>query len=391
MLLRLLSVSLFGLLTALLAGCALLDGGGGAPPVEQPTALGALPAGALSARIAWRAGAGQVSQKDYFGLRLALDERHLYAADNAGRVTALDPATGRAAWQAETQPRVAAGVGLAGVAVLTGTLDGEVVAVSKEGGMPLWRVGVSSEVLVAPVGDDETAVVRTGDGRLHGLALADGQRRWVFDRAVPTLSLRGVSRPLVADGRVYAGLDTGKLVALDLASGRLLWEESVNAPSGRSEIERLVDLDTDPVLAEGVLYAASAGGQLAALDATTGKPRWRHSLRGQGGVAVDGERVFATDGDGRVLALDRATGAVLWQQEALKHRQLTVPAVQGGLVVVGDLEGYVHWLSPEDGSLRGRLSAGRSALVVAPLAAGSRLYVLGRAGDITAIDLPGAG
>ncbi|MGH8454159.1 MAG: outer membrane protein assembly factor BamB [Nevskiales bacterium] len=376
---------------AMLAGCSVFGGGSTSAPTEQPAVLAALPAGAVSARVLWRAGAGQAPKKDYYGLRLALDERHLYAADGAGRVSAFDPNTGRATWQARTQPRLAAGVGVAGDKVLVGTLDGEVIALGTDSGSPQWRAGVSSEVLTAPLGDGETVVVRTGDGRLYGFAAVDGQRLWTFDRAVPTLSLRGISQPVVADGRVYAGLDTGKLIALDLSSGRLLWEESVSAPSGRSEIERLVDLDADPVLADDVLYAVSYGGQLVALDAASGKLKWRQALGSYSGLAVEGDRVYVTDREGRVSALDRASGAVLWQQDGLKHRQLTRPVIHGGLVAIGDFEGYLHWLSPEDGSLRGRLSAGRSALVASPLVVGGRLYVLGRAGDITAIELPGSG
>jgi outer membrane protein assembly factor BamB len=381
---------LTGFAAALLAGCSVF-GGGSEEPVEKPAELPSLPASALKARVLWRASAGQAPKKDYYGLRLALDERHLYAADGEGRISAFDPGTGRSAWRAQTQPRLAAGVGVSGSAVLAGTLDGEVIAVSADKGVPLWRAGVSSEVLTAPLGDADTVVVRTGDGRLYGLAAADGQRRWAFERSAPTLSLRGISQPVVADGRVYAGLDTGKLVALDLASGQLLWEESVSAPSGRSEIERLVDLDADPVLADGSLYAVSYGGQLIALDAASGKLRWRQALSSYSGLAVDGERVYASDRDGRVWALNRSSGTVLWQQEGLKHRQLTRPVVHDGLVAVGDFEGYVHWLSPEDGSLRGRLDAARSALVAPPLVSGSRLYLLGREGDIAAVELPGSG
>jgi outer membrane protein assembly factor BamB len=374
----------------LLAGCSIF-GGGSSEPVEVPAELAALPAGAVQGRVLWRGSAGSFPKKDFYGLRLALDGQRLYAADAEGRVTAFEPGSGRVLWRAETRPRLAAGAGVSGSAVLVGALDGEVIAISAEDGRALWRSGVSSEVLAPPAGDGDTVVVRTGDGRLYGLAVADGQRHWTFDRAVPTLSLRGVSQPVVAEGRVYAGLDTGKLVALELDSGRVLWEEAVSTPGGRSELERLVDLDADPVLADGVLYAVSYGGQVVALDAATGKLKWRQDLASYSGLAVTDNRVFASDREGRLWALDRDNGAVLWQQDGLKHRRLTRPVAHGGLVAVGDFEGYVHWLSPEDGSLRGRLKTGRSALVAPPLVSGDRLYVLGREGDITAVALPGAG
>ncbi len=378
------------LLACLLAGCSIF-GGDTKEALEKPTALAALPADAVKARVLWRVGAGEISKKDYYGLQLAVDQSYLYAADTTGRVTAFDLGSGKAVWRAQTQPRLAAGVGLSESAALVGTLNGEVIAVSRENGSVLWRTGVSSEVLTPPVGDAQTVVVRTGDGRLYGLSASDGQRSWAFDRAVPTLSLRGISQPIVADDRVYAGLDSGRLVALDLGSGELLWEEVVSAPTGRSEIDRLVDLDADPVLVGDTLYAVSYGGQVVALDTNSGNLRWRQELKSHSGLAVDDERVYATDRNGRVVALDRSSGAVLWQQDGLKYRQLTRPVVHGGFVAVGDFEGYVHWLSLEDGAIRGRISAGRSALVASPQSDGNRLYILGRAGDITAIELAGSG
>ena len=357
-------------LVALGAGCSMFEGK--SDPVEQPTELAKLSAGRLTAEVLWRAGAGEAPKKDFYGLRLAQDDSYLYAADGSGRVTAFNPADGRSAWQAQTQPRVVAGVGLTDSAVLVGTLDGEVIALSRNGGEALWRAGISSEVLAAPAGDGDIVVVRAGDGRIYGLAAADGQRRWALDRDVPTLSLRGSSQPVVAGDRVYAGLDTGKLVALELSSGRILWEEAVSTPRGRSEVERLVDVDADPVVADDAVYAVSYGGEVVSLESATGRLNWRQNLSSNSGLALDQERLYASDRDGRVWALDRRSGAVLWTQDALKHRRLTRPVLHGGYVAVGDLEGYVHWLSPEDGALRGRLNAGRSALVAPPPGVGWR-------------------
>lgn len=373
-----------------LTGCSVFGGDSKKDPTEEPAQLVNLPGNAVKARVLWRAGSGQVSKKDFYGLRLAHNGQFLFAADNAGRVTAFDPSTGRSAWQSQTQPRLAAGVGLAGERVVVGTFDGEVIALDSVAGTVLWRTGVSSEVLAPPNGGADTIVARTGDGRLYGLASADGQRRWAYDSAAPTLSLRGNSQPVIADGRVYVGMDNGKLICLSLESGQLLWEETISAPTGRSEIDRLVDMDAEPVLFDEVLYAISYGGQLAALDASTGRSKWRHSLGSNSGLVVDEGRVYVSDRDGRVTALDRLSGAVLWQQEGLRHRQLTRPVVHAGMVAVGDFEGYVHWLSLEDGSLRGRVSAGRSALVSAPIVSDGVLYVLGRAGDIAAVALSGS-
>lgn len=356
--------------------------------VEQPAKLTDIDSPSVTPRKAWHTSAGALPRKDYYSLQLALDDHAVYAADGQGRVSAFDAATGKREWQLDTKSRLVSGPGVSGAALVLGTLDGEVITIDRAKATPLWRAGVSSEVLAVPEGDDDEVIVtRGGDGRLFGLAAQDGQRLWTFDRAVPTLSLRGTSRPLVHDGQIFVGLDSGKVVSLDLATGKLRWETTVSQPGGRSEVERLVDLDADLVLDGDTLYAVSYGGQIAALNATTGETRWKHELSSYSGLAIDSNHLYATDREGRVWAFDRQSGATAWKQEALKYRRLTRPAIQNGYVVVGDFQGYLHWLAPADGKLAGRLRVSSNSLYAPPEVSGGLLYQLDRSGGITAVNI----
>ena len=369
---------------AVLSACSSF---GSKEPVEKPTPLTSLGGDKISTHRAWSASLGALPKKDYSGLQPAFAGKTLYAASSEGQVWALDAATGRKQWSADTKQRLISGPTVIGSFLALGTLDGEVIALKRDSGNTLWRTGVSSEVLAAPAGNESVVVARTGDGWLFGLAASDGKRLWSFERAAPTLTLRGVSRPLVADERVYVGLDTGKVAALALESGNLLWEQTVGEPAGRSEVERLVDVDADMILSGNKLYAVSYAGQLTALDASSGEVLWKHALASYSGFVLDGDRLYASDRDGRVSALESATGGVIWQQDALKFRRLTRPAVQDGYVVVGDLEGYVHWLSPKDGALKGRMKISGDPLTLAPQVVGGRLYVRDHDGGLSAIDL----
>jgi outer membrane protein assembly factor BamB len=382
---RLFWFSVPALALAWLAGCSSLDK---KEPVEEPAKLSSLGRDSIPTRRVWSASLGKLPKKDYSGLQPAFEGKAMYAASSEGEVWALDAATGRKLWSATVKQRLISGPTVIGSFLALGTLDGEVIALKRENGDTLWRTAVSSEVLAAPAGNDEVVVARAGDGWLFGLAAGDGQRLWSFERAAPTLTLRGVSRPLVSDGRVYVGLDTGKVAALALDSGNLLWEQTVGQPGGRSEVERLVDVDADLVLSGNTLYAVSYAGQLMALDASSGEILWKHELASYSGFVLEGDRLYASDREGRVTALDPANGDVIWHQDALKFRRLTRPAVQNGNVVVGDLEGYVHWLSTKDGALIGRMKISSDPLTLAPQVVGNRLYVRDHDGGISAIDLP---
>lgn len=369
----------------LLAAAALAAGCSGKGKVREPAKLERIATPEVQADSAWNRSAGKGSGGRFAALRLALEPDALFAADSAGRVYAFDPKTGERLWESETKARVSAGPGVSGDLVLVGTLDAEVIALSRADGREKWRSRVSSEVLAAPVGNGDLVVVRTVDGRVSGLAAASGERRWTMDRSVPSLTLRGLSVPLIVDNRVYVGFDNGRLAALNLADGAVAWEQVVAAPAGRSELERLTDVDARLLEDGNTLFAASFGGEVAALDVESGQVRWRRSIKSYTGFAKLGNRIVVTDEAGVVWALDAETGAAAWKQEGLLNRRLSAPAAFGEFIAVGDLEGYVHWLHPQDGRIVGRSRAGRDPIRAAPVAGEELLYVLSSEGRITAL------
>jgi outer membrane protein assembly factor BamB len=239
--------------------------------------------------------------------------------------------------------------------------------------------------LAAPRAAGGTVVARTVDGRVYGLDVLDGHRLWSYQSTVPVLTLRGNSAPLLEQGLAVVGLESGKAVALSASDGKVRWEQAIGVSRGRSELERMVDIDANPVSYQGVLYLASFQGRVAALDPDTGNPLWGRDISSYAGLAVDDGHVYVTDDHSEVWALDRLTGASVWKQDGLRGRALTAPAVQGASVLVGDFEGYVHWLSREDGQLQARWRLDSDGIQVGPLVVDDTAYVYGRSGRLASL------
>lgn len=367
-------------LPVLLAGCALSS------TTREPAELTTIEAPAFKPRVAWHKSPGDGGREMHTQLRLALEPDVLVTADVDGDVYALEPGSGRVLWHADTDARIVSGPTVSGTLVLLGTMDAEVIALKRADGALLWRVTVSSEVLAPPVSDGRVVVARCGDGKMFGLDADSGARLWNFDRAQPQLTLRGQSAPLIQGDTVYVGLDNGRAAALRLETGEPLWEQIVAAPEGRNDLDRIVDIDADPLsLADG-LYAVSFGGELAAIGLTEGRVAWRRPIKSYSGVALSGEVLAVSDEAGVVWALDAQTGAAAWKQEALKYRKLSPPATVGGYIVVGDYEGYLHWLSPKDGRIVARVHALDDAVAAAPIEHDGRLYALAVDGGIAVVD-----
>ncbi len=337
----------------------------------------------------WSRDLGEGSAKAGLRLRPAFGDGRIYASDIEGGVYALDAASGRELWRAEIGEAVGSGAGFGGGVVAVGGLDGAIVALDAESGNELWRTEVPSEVIAAPAVEDGIVVVRAHDGRVFGFAANDGARRWVFDRGVPLLALRGNSAPMISAGTVYVGYDNGKAVALDLKSGSLKWEQAVAQSEGRTELERLVDIDGEIGGSNGEIFAVTYRGQVGALATDTGRQGWSREMSAFGGLTLSGENLYVSDQDGSVWALDARSGASLWQQDALAHRWLSTPVFAGGHVVVGDFEGYVHVLSAEDGSIAARTRVGDDPIRAAPLAVGDTVYVANSDGTLAAIRVGG--
>lgn len=279
-------------------------------------------------------------------------------------------------------------IGAAADAIVLGTAGGEVVALDRASGDERWRTFIASEVLAPPQVAERIVVVRSGDGHVYGFDLASGNRLWSYDRPVPALSLHGTSAPLVTAGKVIVGFDSGHLVALDLASGKALWETRIAIPKGRTDLDRMVDIDSSPIVSGDAIYVATYQGQVAAVALDSGEPLWTRDISSSAGLAVDERHVYVTDQESHVWALDRQTGTSIWKQDALTARQVTQPAVLGAYVVVADLEGYLHWLASDDGHFVARVQVGNKRIIAPPRTFGERVVVYGSTGRLAALGLP---
>lgn len=316
----------------------------------------------------------------------AFDGDVVYTLGESRRqVFAHSLADGKRVWSVKLKQTVTGGVGAGDGLVVVGTSNGEVIALSAEDGKERWHASVDSEVLAAPAAQDGIVVVATGDGHLYGLDAADGARKWSVERDVPTLSLRGGSAPLTTPSLAVHGFADGHLVAVDLHTGREAWDTPIVQPRGRTELERMIDADCQPALVDGAVFAGAYQGRVSGVDIATGTAGWARELSCDSALAVDTFNVYAADTDDTVIALDQRSGVERWRQEALKGRHLTAPAAIGRYVAVADVEGYVHWLNGEDGTVVGRTRPTKDAFLVAPtvrdgvvwfLSEGGRLYAL---------------
>ena len=250
-----------------------------------------------------------------------------------------------------------------------------------------WSQRVTSELMVAPVIAGDVIVVRSNDGRVHGLAASDGKLLWQFDRGTPLISLRGNGPPLIANGRAYIGYDNARVVALNVADGSLLWEQTISRSDGRTELERMNDIDGELQLIDDALFVVTYRGQVTALATDTGRPLWGRDLSSYSGLSTAEDLLYAVDDEGVLWAVDRRSGTSMWRQEALSHRWLTTPVVMGDYLVAGDIEGYVHWLKRTDGSTAARFRVSKKPIRSTPLVVGNRVYAASVDGKLAAYEL----
>jgi len=372
----------------LLTGCSTLSswfGGiiGGEDNTEPPTPLGEFePSVHLDKRWSTDIGVGYDGQ--FINLQPAISGDRLFVADRNGRVMALEADSGKPAWSTRTDAAIAAGPGAGEGLVVVGTSDAEVIALNAGDGGVRWKVEVSSEVLSVPRIDLDKVIVQTADGSLAALDGADGRQLWINDRTVPVLTLRGTSSPAVQLGVVVAGFSNGKLAAFSAEKGFLAWEKSIAIPKGRSELERIVDIDGNPVIAGGAVFVSTFQGRVAMLDLKSGNVVWERDMSSSAGLGVDFSQVYITDDKSHVWALSRNTGASAWKFEGLAWRGLTAPQPFGDYVAVGDAEGYLHLLSRYDGHLAGRIEVDSAGIRARPLAVDGVLYVYGNSGKLVA-------
>lgn len=338
----------------------------------------------LTTRELWSTRIGDGIGRQRTQLRPEIADGVIYAADYKGLLVALDAATGAKRWEVKTELPFSGGPGVQGDQLYLGTQEGEVRAFDASTGAERWVAQVSSEVLAAPRAQEGIVVVRSIDGRVFGLDVENGRRIWIYDHAVPLLTLRGNSRPLIRAGVVYIGYDGGEVVALRLQDGSLIWEQPVVSTEGRSELERLADIDGQLVYVASDLLVSSYKNRLASLAADSGRLLWFKDIASATGVAIDRVNLAISDRDDNVWLLDRRNGSTLWKQDRLTNRALTRPAFLGNFVVVGDYDGYLHWIDVESGQFAARDHVGGDGFVSAPLVSGNVLYVLTRDGRMSA-------
>lgn len=339
----------------------------------------------LAVHKLWSSDVGGGGEKLRLALDLAEDSGTLYAASRDGEVVAIDPANGRKIWKTKTKVDLSAGPGAGAGLVAVGTNGGRLLALDAATGKERWSIQLSGEVLAPPLIAGDTVVIRTVDGRLHARAAADGKERWMVEDLVPRLTLRGTSPPVLAEDSVVCGFDSGKVMSVGLGDGATRWQAQVSSPRGRTELERLADVDAAVRVSGADVYAVGYQGRVAMISLDSGQIWWARDLSSYRSLALDGDQLYVATSDGDVVALARRDGSVAWQQQALKRRGLGAPAVtDSGIVVVGDFDGYLHFMDRGSGKFVARERMSHKRISFAPLVIGDRLIVIDDGGDISA-------
>ncbi len=319
-----------------------------APLVEfEPTA---------AIKLAWSAQLNPDTKRRGFSLSPVVFEGKVIATEATGRVSAYDAASGKLQWEKLLDQTISAGAGAGQGLVVVGLESGEIVALDVANGSEKFRAPLSSELLSAPQISGGKIVLCTSDGKVSAFDAGSGQRIWSAANNIPALTLRGAGRPIIVGERVVVGFSNGHVAVFNVSNGKRLWETTVAVPKGRSEIERLVDIDATPRVFDGTIYAAGYQGQVAALALETGQTLWTRDTSTYVDMTLDAARVYLAAADGQIWALDRKTGASLWRQEQLRGRLLSAPVLVGSLLALGDYQGYVHWLNASDGKFAARSS-----------------------------------
>ncbi|EIJ44265.1 Beta-barrel assembly machine subunit BamB [Beggiatoa alba B18LD] len=325
--------------------------------------------------LVWSTSVGGGADDAYLKLQPAVHEQQVFAASPKGYVYAFDVKTGQERWEKRLDMVISGGVGVNHDNLFIASNEGDVVALAQNDGAEKWRISLNSEVLSTPQADDTLVVIRTVDGKVYGLSSQNGTTMWMQERAVPVLSLRGNSNPILLPQTVLVGFDNGKLAALETNTGKTMWETAVAIPQGRSELERMVDIDADPKLLNDTIYAVSYQGRSAAINLSNGQVLWQREVPSYAGIGIDEKAVYISDQRSHVWALDRHTGASLWKQEKLQARSLTAPVSIGDYVVVGDVEGYLHYLRRDDGQFVARYKTSSTRILTPPLVVDKQLIV----------------
>jgi len=371
----------FGLAALLLtAGC------GKDKDVEPPAQLVKFPE-TLPVKEIWHEGVGGGKKQMVLrlGLGPAVDNDLVFAASHKGELLAVSVETGRQVWLKRLKLQLSAGPAAGDGMVVVGSSKGDVVALEAASGKELWRVRVNSELLSAPAISASVVVLRSVDGRLRGLDAHTGKELWSVEQQVPRLSLRGTAIPVIAKDVAICGFDNGKVMAVSLSSGDTVWDTALASPHGRTELDRLVDVDSAVRVDGDNVYAAGFQGRTAMLALDSGQIWWAHDMSSYRGLAVQGDDIYVSQSDGDVVALRERDGSEVWRNDSLKRRGLSVPVILSSAIVVADYQGYVHWLDRKTGWLVAREKIGKWRVSNPPVAVGDTVIVLTDGGELAAL------
>ena len=335
----------------------------------------------------WSTKVGGDSEFLLVGLRPVGDGNLIYAASQDGKVVAIDPDNGKPRWKADLEVEISAGPGVGEGVLAVATKDGFVITLDAASGAEQWRANAGGEILAQPLIKDDLVVVQTIDNRLIALARFDGGQRWEIEQTAPVLTMRGASSPMLVGSLVIAGFDNGRLAAINIETGDIEWDSMLALSTGRSDLDRLADIDGAIAVVGQDVYAAGYQGRVASIAAESGQVLWSREISSHVGMAADWNSVYTARDDGEVIALTRVNGAETWRNDDLLRRDPSLPVPFHTTVVVGDFEGYLHFFSSIDGKAVARLRQGKKAISSDPLVVANRLYVQSDDGSVAAYEV----
>lgn len=342
-------------------------------------------------RKLWSAGVGDGQGDGFYRIQPAIQGDRIYAASADGLVRAFERNKGKSLWKADLDTPLSGGVGVDDDSVFVGSSDGFVIRLDADSGEQLWSSRLTGEILAAPQGNGNVVIVQTYDGKLQGLDYDTGEKLWTYDSNLPVLTIRGTNTPILQDNIVFTGFANGRVVAFDALTGAVRWEVRVAIAQGRSEIERIVDVDGTMALAGNELYAASYQGRVVAIDIVNGRKIWQRDVSSFSGVSQGFGNIYVADEDGSLTAYLRNGQGIRWTNGALGYRQLSRPTPVSSYIAVADFEGIVHIISQVDGEFAGRVKADGNGVRADMLSDGNVLYVFGNGGKLVAYEITAKG
>lgn len=353
--------------------------------VEPPAALVKFPA-TLPVKKIWdhNVGGGKKQVLLRLGLGPAVDNGLVFAGSDRGELLAVALDTGKKVWLKKLGLALSAGPAAGYGMVVVGSTKGAVIALDAASGRVLWKTRVNSELLSAPAIGEKVVVMRAVDGHLHGFDARNGNELWSVEQQVPRLSLRGTAIPVIAKEVAISGFDNGKVMAVSLTTGDTVWDTALASPHGRTELDRLVDVDSAVRVLGDNVFAVGFQGRTAMLALDSGQVWWAHDMSSERGLSLDDDNLFVTQSDGIVVALRQRDGSEVWRNDKLKRRGLTVPAVTSTAVAVADYQGYLHWLDKKTGVLVARQRVAKYRVSNPPVAVQDTVVVLTDSGSLAA-------